>query len=240
MLHRQERSQSESAREDGLRESEPTAVHTGEFVVLMEQSKFVVKSQRKTFYSKKSFEILDETGRLLGTAEDITGCLPSLFGSTVLEVRDVASNAVLFCVGRTGWLLKKDQVVDPRGEVIGRYKAKLFGLGRGFHVYDKDGKYLGEIRGKLFKAEYKILTPDNKVMGTVSRTWGGLAKSLFSGDDTYRVQVHPQFAEDIRAKTLILGATIAVESIFKKKESRGPTESRDGGGGGGGDGGEAE
>jgi uncharacterized protein YxjI len=196
----------------------------------VEKNKFVVKSQSKAF-SKKSFEILDESGQLLATARDTTGLLASLLGSTSIEVRDVSNNSVVFSVARTGWLLKRDQVLNPQGEVVGRYKAKRFSLSGGFHMYDKNGQHLGEIQGKMLKAEYKFVTPDKKTeMGSVSRTWGGLARSLFSSDDTYGVQIDPKFATDTRAKILILGATIAVESIFKKKDSKGSGES-DGGGG---------
>ena len=200
--------------------------------MLLDQNKFIVKSQSKAFSSKKSFEILDESGKPLATAKETTGFLASLFGATTMEVRDVSNNAVLFSVARSGWLMKKDQVLNPQGEVVGRYKAKMFSLSGGFHMYDKDGKHLGELRGKMFKAEYKFITPDkNTEMGSVSRTWGGLAKSLFSGDDTYGVQIDPKFGTDSRAKMLILGATIAVESIFKKKAGK----AAEGGGSGGGD-----
>ena len=103
--------------------------------------------------------------------------------------------------------------------MVGRYKTKKFSFSGGFHMYDKDGKHLGEIQGKMFKAEYKFVTPDKKTeMGSVSRTWAGMAKSLFTGADTYGVTISPQFAKDSTAKMLILGATIAVESIFKKKK----------------------
>src|SRR5262245_5942787 len=111
--------------------------------MLLDQNKFVVKSQGKAFSSKKNFEIIDgETGQVLGTAKDMTGFLPGLFGSTVIEVRDASNNAHLFSVGRTGWLFKKDQVLNPQGNVVGRYKAKMFSLSGGFHVYGKDGKHL--------------------------------------------------------------------------------------------------
>jgi uncharacterized protein YxjI len=201
--------------------------------MLLDNSKFAVKSQGKAFSSKKSFEIVDaDSGAVLGTAQDTTGFLPGLFGQTVIEVRDSSNSSLLFTVGRTGWLLKKDEVKGADGQVVGRYKSKMFSLSGGFHVYDKDGKHLAEIQGKMLKAEYKFVTPDrSSEMGSVSRTWGGLAKSLFSGSDTYGVQIDPKFAGDQTAKMLILGATIAVESIFKKKES----SSVGGGGGGGGD-----
>jgi len=190
--------------------------------VLLEHNKFVVKSQSKKFSSKKSFEIVDgETGQALGTARDTTGFFASLLGAGTLEVRDLSNNALLFSVTRTGWLFKKDQVVDSQGQVVGRYKTKKFSLSGGFHVYDKDGKHLAEIQGKLLKAEYKIVTPDRSAeMGSVSRTWGGLAKSLLSGDDSYGVQIAPRCVEDPVAKMLILGAALAVESLFKKADSK--------------------
>jgi uncharacterized protein YxjI len=194
-------------------------------LMLFDHTKFVVKSKNKTFSSKKSFQILAEDGKTLATAEDTTGFLASLFGSTSLEVRDAADQRPLFTVGRSGWLLKKDQLLDADGQVIGTLKGKKFSLSGGYHVYDKAGKHIAEIQGSMFKADYKFLTPEKKTMGAVSRTWGGLAQSLFTGDDTYGVQVEPQFAEDKTAKIMMLGAALAVESIFKKAESKGSSGS---------------
>ena len=104
--------------------------------------------------------------------------------------------------------------------MIGRYKAKMFSLSGGFNVYDKDAKHIAEIKGKMFKAEYQFVAPDKKTqMGSVSRTWSGLAKSIFTGGGTFVVQIDPKFATNATAKMLMLGATIALETIFKKKKS---------------------
>lgn len=201
--------------------------------MLLDGSKFVVKAQTKAFSSKKSFEILDgDSGQVVGSAKDITGFVSSLLGSTVMEVRD-AGGAVAFTVSRTGFLLSKDQVLDGQGAVVGRYKAKIFSLSGGFNISDKDGKPLAEIQGKMMKAEYKFVAPDKSEMGSVSRTWGGLAKSLFTGSGTYGVQVAQKYANDAKAKMLMLGATIAIETIYKKKAGKS-------GGGSGGDAGGGE
>jgi uncharacterized protein YxjI len=188
--------------------------------VLFDHNKFVVKSETKGFSPKKSFEILDaESGQLLATAKDVTGFLAGMLGKTAIEVRDVSNNALVCSVRRDGLLFKKDQVLGPEGAVVGRYKAKMFSLSGGFHVYDKDAKHIAEIKGKMLKAEYKFVAPDKTTeMGSVSRTWAGLAKSLISGGGSYVVQIDPKFAGDTTAKTLMLGATIAVETIFKKKK----------------------
>ena len=88
--------------------------------MLLDHNKFVVKSQSKMFSSKKSYQILDEEGQTLATAKDTTGFFASLFGSAVLEVRDASNDRPLFTVGRTGWLLKKDQLLDAEGQLVGR------------------------------------------------------------------------------------------------------------------------
>lgn len=185
--------------------------------LLLDHNKFVVKSQSKMFSSKKAFEIVDgDSGQALATARDTTGFVSAMMGATTIQVVDTSNSATVFSVSRTGLFLKKDQVLDPQGQVIGRFKSKMFSLSGGFHIYDKDGKHIGEIQGKMLKAEYKIVTPEKVEMGSVSRTWGGMAKSLLSGSDSYGVQIAPDFAGDNTAKILILGATIAIESIFKK------------------------
>lgn len=199
--------------------------------MLLDPEKFIVKAQGKAFSSKKSFEIVDETGKVLGTAQDTTGFFPGLLGQTQIEVRDAGNKALIFSVRRSGWLMKKDQVLNGQGQVVGRYKAKMFSLSGGFHVYDPQGKHLAEIQGKMLKSEYKFVTPDRTAeMGSVSKTWGGLAKSLLTGAGTYGVQIAPGFARDSTAKMLILGATIAVETIFKKKKSGGGGSGLGGGG----------
>jgi uncharacterized protein YxjI len=200
--------------------------------MLLDHNKFVVKSQSKKFSSKKDFEIVDaESGQMLGTAKDTTPFFSSLLGAAKMEVRDVSNNTLLFSIGRSGWLVKKDQVLDSKGQVVGRFKAKMFSLSGGFHVYDNSGKHLAEIKGKMLKAEYKFLTPDKTAeMGSVSRTWSGLAKSLATGDDSYAVQIDPKYTNDPTMKTLLIGAAIALESIFKKKKGE-KSGSDDAGGG---------
>ena len=193
--------------------------------MLLDQNKFVVKGESKMFSSKKSFEFLDESGKPLGKATDVTGFFAGLFGGTVIEVRDATNNELVFTLARTGFFMKKDEVKDSKGEVVGRYKAKLFSLSGGFHIYDKDAKHVAEIQGKFFSAEYKFLAPDKSEMGSVSRTWGGLAKSLFTSGSTYGVTIDPKCANDPKAKMLILGASIALETIFKPKKDSGSSVS---------------
>jgi uncharacterized protein YxjI len=199
--------------------------------VLLDHSKFIVRSKSKMLSSKKEYDIIDfDDGSPLGTAKDVTGFLGSLLGSVKIEVRDAADNNVVFSVGRSGLIFKKDQVVDAKDQPVGQIKSKKFSLSGGYHVYDKDGKHIAEIQGNMFKAEYKFVTPDRVGdLGTVSRTWGGLTKSFLTGNDSFGVQIDPAYAGNAPMKMLMLGTTIALESILKKGESSSSSSSSGGG-----------
>jgi uncharacterized protein YxjI len=190
---------------------------------MLKDNMFIVTPKTKLLSSKHSYEVRNEGGQVLATAEQSTGFLDQLLGmvkgppSTKIEFRTKPDNALAFAIRRKGFLFKKVEAVDDKGEVIGRYKAKSFSLSGGYHVYDKDGKHIAEIRGKLLKSEYTVFTPDGKTeMGKVSKKWGGMIKSLLTSDGTYGVQIGPQFAEDEKTKMVILGAAIAIDCLMSK------------------------
>jgi uncharacterized protein YxjI len=199
---------------------------------VLDRNKFVVKGQTKNLEATGNFEIADgESGEALGLGtEKKKGLMATLLGmalgkdnmSKTIEVRKKSDNALLFSVRRAGFFFKKVQVLDAEGQVAGQYKTKKFSLSGGYHIYDKDGKHIAEIKGKMLKSEYKILAPDGaKEMGSVSRTWGGLAKSLLSGTGSYGVQIEQAFAENPNTKILLLGAAIAIDTMFPKKGKEG-------------------
>jgi uncharacterized protein YxjI len=194
--------------------------------------KFVIKEQGKP--SKKTYEIYDEEENLLAIGRSKTGFLEGLMGGITIGFVQSADNSKLFAIQRSGLFMKKVQVLSAGDKVLGAYKAKMFSLSGGFHIYDKAGKHIAEIKGKMFSSNYTILTPDGEEIGTVSTSWGGLAKSLFTGKGTFGVQIAPAFAEDVLAKIRILGATIAINAIFKAPKGK------KGGGGGGAGGSEEE
>jgi uncharacterized protein YxjI len=206
---------------------------------MLDKSKFVVKVQ------KKGFEIVDpENGQPLATAKEKGGLMATLLGlalgdsrrSITIEVRQKPDAPPLFSVRRNGLLFKKVRVFDGEGKVVGTYKTKKFSLSGGFHIYDKDGKHVAEIKGRMFKDEYKFLAPDRTTeMGSVSKQWRGLTKELFSAGPAYGVEVAPAYAEDTRAKMLILGAALAIKAIFSQKGGKGGGKAEDEAGDEGGD-----
>ncbi len=188
---------------------------------MLEQTTFVVKQKAKMLSSRNSYEILDDTGKVTGTAEQATGGLAKVIGMltgdapTKIEFREKPDDSLVFTVRRRGYLFKKVEVVDAQGAVIGLYKAKKFSLSGGFHVYDGKGGHVAEIRGKLLKSDYTFFQPDGKTeMGKVSKKWAGAMKEMFTSADTYAVQIEPAFAENPTVKMLILGAAVAIDALM--------------------------
>jgi uncharacterized protein YxjI len=204
-------------------------------------NKFVVKEQKGFFSSGKAYEIVDaDSSEAVATATEKSGMMAKLLGSLMgkdnmsltIEVVDKADKTPLFSVRRSGFFFKKVEALDEDGKSVGTYKTKKFSLSGGFHIYDKAGKHFAEIRGKMFGSDYKFYTPDGETeMGSVGKSWGGVFKALFTGAETYGVQIAPEYADDPTAKILLLGAAIVIDALFKKAGGGG------GGGGGGDDGG---
>lgn len=191
---------------------------------MLDQNTFVVKQKAKLFSSRASFEILDGSGTVTGTAEQSTSALAKLIGmvlgppATTIEFREKPDDSLVFAVRRRGLLVKKVEVVDAQGVVIGLYKAKRFSISGGFHVYDGSGKHVAEIRGKLLKSNYTFFQPDGKTeMGKVSKKWAGAMKEMFTSADTYAVEIDPAFADQPTVKMRILGAAVAIDSLMSTR-----------------------
>src|SRR5262245_31976255 len=114
---------------------------------MLDRNTFVVSEKGKMFSSRKSYQIRDETGKDIGTAEQSTGMMAKLIGmvlgppSTQIEFRGM-DNAPVFTVRRRGLFFKKVETVDAKGQVVAQYKGKRFSLKGGYHVYDGEGKHV--------------------------------------------------------------------------------------------------
>lgn len=198
---------------------------------MLECNTFAITEHRKILSSVQSYDIKSgETGEVIGTARENIGGLNKVLRwvvskqllPTTVEVREKPDDALVFTISRGLYLFRsRVEVRDAQGEVIGYFKSKFFTISGGFHVYDKDGKYFANVKGKLFGFRFKFLTEDGKVeLGEVSKKWGGLAKEIFFSADNYFLTVNPDLAGQPLAKMLLLAATLAVDIIYKS-ESKG-------------------
>jgi uncharacterized protein YxjI len=205
---------------------------------VLEKNTFVVKEHVKFVSNSNTYDIFDaESGAQLGVAQEQMGLgkqllrfvIPKQFTSTSIDVRTADGRPV--CSIRRGPYLFRSrvEVLDANGAVLGYYVSKVFTLGGGFHIYDKDGRHVAEIKGKWTGFEYRFLSLDGNVeMGRVTKelSFTSIMKDLFTSADTYAVVVSPHLTGNPMAKALILAAALAIDTIYKN-EDRAPSLSLD-------------
>jgi len=201
---------------------------------MLECNSFAIQEHKKILSSAQSYDIRNgETGEVVGTARENLGAFTKALRwvmskhllPTAVEVREKPDDSLVFTL-RRGWYIFRSRVEvrDSQGELVGYFRSKFFTISGGFHVYDKDGKYFAQVKGRLFGFDYRFLTEDGKVeLGQVSKVLGGLAgvaREMFFSADNYFLKVNPELAEQPLAKMLLLAATLAVDLIYKS-ETRG-------------------
>lgn len=199
---------------------------------MLDAQRFLVKERVKFLQGYASYDIFNadaEDSVPVGTAEEQISTIKQLVRwfvskallGTRIEVREKPDDALVFTISRSWYILRGVvEVRDSQGELVGTLRSKVLTIGGGFHVYAADGRHFAEVKGNLIGFNYRILTPDRSVeLGQVSKSWGGVAKELFTSADTYAVTLNDDLQEQPLAKMLVLAAALAVDMIFKS-ESR--------------------
>ncbi len=200
---------------------------------MLECNTFAIQEHRKILSSVQSYDIKNaKTGELLGGAQEQIGFLTKALRwvvskhllPTSLEVREKPDDSLVFSLQRSGYIFQsRVEVRDAMGVLVGYFKSKVLTFSGGFQVYDKDGKYFAEVKGRLFGFDYRFVTEDGTVeLGQVSKKIEGLAgfaRELLFSADNYFLRVNLDLSDQPLAKMLLLAATLAIDLIYKS-ESR--------------------
>jgi uncharacterized protein YxjI len=199
---------------------------------MLDRNAFVVNA--RFVKSSKTYDIVDpESGVQFGIANEQIGLvkellrlvLPKQFTSAVIDVRTTPGDWLVFSVRRRPYLFRpRVDVLDANGALAGYYVSKVFSVGGGFHIYNKNNKHVAELSGKAIAFDFRFTSVDGAVeMGRVSKDlslWS-LVKDLFTSADVYAVEVSPRLTGRPAAKMLILGAALAIDAIYRQ-ENRSP------------------
>lgn len=200
---------------------------------MLESRRLLVKERVKMLAAYHTYDLYDpdadDPQQPVAVAEEkISGLVQALrwvidkkLMPTRVEVREKPDDSLVFSIYRgVAFFRPQVDVLDAQGQVVGYFKAKLFSLGGGFHVYTADGKLFAEVKGNLTGFQYRMLTPDGQVeLGSVSKKLGmaGLAKELFTSADTYMVEMAEDLADNPIAKMLVVATALATDVVFKTK-----------------------
>jgi uncharacterized protein YxjI len=184
----------------------------------------VVNQKAKLIEVNNEYAIYDQNGTQIGavrqvgqsTAKKLLRVVSSVdqFMTHKLQVVDVQGN-VLLALTRPAKLIKSKIILqDGQGREIGQIVQQnaigkiRFGLEAGGHTH-------GSINAENWRAwNFSIKDHAGEEVARITKTWEGLAKTMFTTADNFVVQIHRPLEEPLRS--LVVASSLAVDTALKQ------------------------
>jgi len=135
-----------------------------------------------------------------------------------LEVRDSAGQVLLQLTRPAKLVKSRVQVASGNGAPIGEIvQENVFGKIRfGLLV---NGAHVGSINAENWRAwNFSIQDSGGHEVARITKTWEGLARTMFTTADNYVVQIHQRLQDPLRA--MVIASAVTVDTALKQ-DSRG-------------------
>lgn len=195
---------------------------------IFDQPVLVVNQKVKLVELTNEYKVFDQYGNQIGSVCQIgQGIIRKLlrlltevdqFLSLRLEIRDVAGSALLTLTRPAKIFKSRFIVTGPSGAVVGNIRQENM-IGKIKFALEANGSVVGRIQAENWRAwNFSISDTAGAEIARVTKTWEGLAKTMFTSADNYVVQVHAPLAEPLRS--LVLAAALCIDTALKQ-DSRG-------------------
>ena len=185
----------------------------------------VVNQKAKLIEVNNEYAIYDANGRQIGAVRQVgqsmlkkaARVLTSYdqFMTHKLQIVDMAGS-VLLAVTRPAKMLKSRlEVTDGGGRPVGRVvQQNVLGKIR-FALEADGGAGVGSINAENWRAwNFSIRDGSDTEVARITKTWEGLAKTMFTTADNYVVQIHRPLDEPLRS--LVVASALSVDTALKQ------------------------
>jgi len=184
----------------------------------------VVSQKAKLIEINNEYAIFDQQGTQIGavrqvgqsTAKKALRMVSSVdqFMTHKLQVVDVQGNVLLALTRPAKFMKSKVIVQGPHGAELGQIVQQnvigkiRFSLEAGGHTY-------GSINAENWRAwNFHVVDHAGTEVARITKTWEGLAKTMFTTADNFVVQVHRPMEEPLRS--LVVASSLAVDTALKQ------------------------
>ncbi|MBX6389136.1 MAG: DUF2510 domain-containing protein [Frankia sp.] len=188
----------------------------------------VVNQKTKIIEVTNEYAVFDQNGNQIGSVVEVgqsaikkaARVLTSLdqFMTHRLEVRDQAG-VVHLVLTRPRKIVKSRVIVSrPDGVELGQIvQENVFGKIR--FALTAGGQQIGMIKAENWRAwNFSIVDHADVEVARITKTWEGLARTLFTTADNYVVQIHRPLQDPLRA--MVVASALTVDTALKQ-DSRG-------------------
>ncbi|MEC3998391.1 phospholipid scramblase-related protein [Actinacidiphila sp. DG2A-62] len=188
----------------------------------------VVNQKAKLIELVNEYSVFDQNGRTLGsvvevgqsTAKKVLRFVSSVdqFLTHKLEVRDAQGVPQLVLTRPAKFIKSKVQVHRANGEPLGEIvQQNAFGKIKFGFMYN--GQQIGTIKAENWRAwNFAIVDHTETEIARITKTWEGLAKTMFTTADNYVLQIHRPLADPLLS--MVVASALTVDTALKQ-DSRG-------------------
>ncbi len=195
---------------------------------IFDQSVLVVNQKAKLIELNAEYAIYDQDGTQIGAIRQVgqsnlkkvARFVSSLdqFMTHSLQLVDM-TGAVQLTVTRPAKFAKsKVHVADGMGQPVGSIVQQNM-IGKIRFSLEGTAGTLGSLNGENWRAwNFNIQDSAGTEVARITKTWEGLAKTMFTTADNYVLQIHTPLAEPLRS--LVVASAVSVD-LALKQDSRG-------------------
>lgn len=188
----------------------------------------VVNQKAKLIELNNEYSVFDQQGRSLGsvsqigqsTARKVLRFVSSIdqFLSVKLEVRDAHGQPQLLLTRPAKFIKSKVIVQRPDGQTLGEI-VQQNAIGKINFSFEVNGQKIGAIKAENWRAwNFAIVDHTDTEVARITKTWEGLAKTMFTTADNYVLQIHRQLSEPLLS--MVVASALTVDTALKQ-DSRG-------------------
>lgn len=188
----------------------------------------VVNQKAKLIELTNEYSVMDQAGNTLGsvvqvgqsTLKKVARFVSSIdqFMTHKLEIRDAYGQPVLQLTRPRKFMKSRVIVEGADGRPIGEIVQQNM-IGKINFAIMVNGQQAGAIRAENWRAwNFSIVDHADNEVARITKTWEGLAKTMFTTADNYVLQIHYQLPEPLLS--LVVATALTVDTALKQ-DSRG-------------------
>lgn len=188
----------------------------------------VVNQKAKLIEVTNEYKVMDQNGNQLGSVVEVgqnalkkvLRFVSSLdqFMTHKLEIRDVYGQPQLVLTRPAKFLKSRVVVERPDGQPVGEIVQQNM-IGKINFAMNANGRQIGAIKAENWRAwNFAIVDHADNEVARITKTWEGLAKTMFTTADNYVLQIHYQLPEPLLS--LVVATALTVDTALKQ-DSRG-------------------
>ncbi|MGW8884868.1 phospholipid scramblase-related protein [Streptomyces sp. NPDC055749] len=191
---------------------------------LFNQQVLVVNQKAKLIEVTTEYSVFDQQGNTVGSVVQVgQSALRKVlrFVASIdqylthrLEIRDAYGQPQLLLTRPAKFIKSRVVVQRPDGQPVGEI-VQQNAIGKINFAIMVDGRKIGAIKAENWRAwNFAIVDHNDAEIARITKTWEGLAKTMFTTADNYVLQIHHQLPEPLLS--LVVAAALTVDTALKQ------------------------